>query len=216
MSKNVLLFLDGEEPNAGHVRQILEDKNFISIIATDGAARFAMQHAIKLDAIVGDMDSLTKDAGDFFRAQGTEIVEIPEQSSNDFEKALRYIASKGDDIRIYVFGIHGKRTDHVFANFSVLLRYSDKFDDIIAYDEVLIHRCLTTKRKVMALDLPTGSIVSLTPLPRAECITTQGLYYPLENETMVYGESEGLSNTTNEPKCSISINGGALLVSYMI
>jgi thiamine pyrophosphokinase len=216
MARRVILFLDGEEPNAALVRRILEEEGTTLVIATDGAARYTMQHAIKLDAIVGDLDSLAQDATDFYSAQGTRIIEVAEQNSNDFEKALRYIASTGNDAKICVFGIHGRRTDHVLTNFSVLQRYTNDFEDILAYDETLTHRFLTTKKSTIALDLPRGTIISLTPMPKAEGISTQGLVYPLENATMVFGENEGLSNRVESTSgASVTISSGALLVSYM-
>jgi len=216
MAREVILFLDGEEPNAALVRRQLERNADAFLIATDGAARYAMHHAIKLDAIVGDMDSLTQDAMDFYAAQGTKIVAIAEQYSNDFEKALRYIASIGNDAKIYVFGINGRRTDHVLTNFSVLQRFTNEFEEIIAYDETLVHRFLTATKNTIQLDLPRSTIVSLTPLPKAEGVTTKGLLYPLENATMIFGENDGLSNRIDsDSKAEVSITSGALLVSYM-
>jgi thiamine pyrophosphokinase len=216
MSRRIILFLDGEEPNAALVRRHLDSEHTSLVIATDGAARYAMQHAIKLDVIVGDMDSLTQDATDFYSAQETKIVAMAEQNSNDFEKALRYIASMGNDVSICVFGIHGRRTDHVLTNFSVMQRFTNDFDELIAYDETLVHRFLTTNKNTIALELPRGSIVSLTPLPRAEGVTTHGLLYPLENATMVFGTNDGLSNRVeSNAGATVTIRSGALLVSTM-
>jgi thiamine pyrophosphokinase len=216
MTRRVILFLDGEEPNSALVRQNLEGEGISLVVATDGAARYAMQHAIKLDAIVGDMDSLTQDATDFYSAQGTQIIAVVEQNSNDFEKALRYIASTGNDAKVCVFGIHGRRTDHVLANFSVLQRHANDFEEIVAYDETLVHQFLTTSRNTITLDLPRSTIISLTPMPTAEGVTTQGLLYPLENATMIFGDNEGLSNRVDSTSgATVSINRGALLVSHM-
>lgn len=215
MSKRVILFLDGEEPNALLVRRILSEESPTLIVATDGAAKYTMQHAIKLDAIVGDMDSLTKDVADFYAARGTQIVVESEQYSNDFEKALCYIGSTSEDARVCVLGIHGRRTDHVLTNFSVMQRFSDNFD-LVAYDETLIHRFLTTTKNEISLTLPINTIVSLTPLPQAEGVTTRGLLYPLDDATMVFGERDGLSNRlTSENGAGVVIRSGSLLVSHM-
>ena len=217
MSRRVILFLDGEEPNAVLVRRILAEETAALVVATDGAAKYAMQHAIKLDVIVGDMDSLTQDAADFYAAQGTQFVSVPEQYSNDFEKALRFVASTaGNTTRVYVFGIHGRRTDHVLTNFSVMQRFTDNFEEFIAYDETLVHRFLTTKNNTINFSLPRSAIVSLTPLPVAEGVTTRGLLYPLEDATMVFGANDGLSNRIeDENGAGVVIRSGALLVSHL-
>ena len=209
--KHVLLLLDGEEPS----KIILEKfaKNASNVIATDGAAAYAHRHNIPLDIIIGDMDSLSKDLRKEFEAKGTRVIEEAEQQSNDFEKALRFILSESLASDVIVLGIHGKRTDHLLTNFSVMLRLTDSFDSLLAYDNTHEHHFLTEEKHWYSFSSSVGTVVSLTPLPEAHGLTTSGLYYPVKNERMLFGKREGLSNIISAENATVEILKGAVLIS---
>jgi len=212
--KHILLLLDGEEPSKDLLDRFSKDA--LLIIATDGAARYAHTHEIRLDIIIGDMDSLPNDLKKKYEAKGTRIIEEPDQQANDFEKALRFIAAENLSKDVIVLGIHGKRTDHLLANFSVMLRYSDSFDSLTSYDATDRYHFLTAENHWYSFDSPVGTIVSLMPLPEAVGVTTSGLYYPLKNARMAFGEREGLSNIISADDATVEIRKGALLISIPI
>ena len=211
---NILLLLDGEEPSKPFVQKFAEKS--VLVIATDGAARYANAYGIEPHIIIGDMDSITKDLRDNFEEQKVKIIEDPDQQTNDFEKALRYILDESLPKDIILLGIHGKRTDHLLTNFSVMLRYTDKFDSLIAYDATHEHHFLTAEKHWHSFTAPIGTSISLTPLPAAQGVTTSGLYYPLKNARMVYGEREGLGNIITEENATVEIMKGSLLISVPI
>ena len=207
----VLLLLDGEEPSKQILEQFVKDAS--CIIAADGAAVYAHANNISPDIIIGDMDSLSKEIRNEFEAAGTRIIEEPEQQSNDFEKALRYILSQVMGTDVIVLGIHGKRTDHLLTNFSVMLRYTDSFDSLIAYDATHEHHFLTEENHWYSFKASVGTLISLTPLPQALGVTTSGLYYPLKNARMIFGECEGLGNIIIAEDARVEIIKGAVLIS---
>ena len=209
--KHLLILLDGEEPSEAIIKQFVKNASYI--IATDGSAEYAHAHNIPLDAIIGDMDSLSKEIRNEYETKGTRILEETEQQSNDFEKALRLILNESLGRDIIILGIHGKRTDHLLTNFSVMLRYTDEFDSLIAYDATHAHEFLTDETNWYSFDCPVGTIISLTPLPMAQGVTTTGLYYPLKNARMVFGEREGLSNIISAEDARVEIAIGAILIS---
>jgi len=210
----ILLLLDGEEPSAAIVEKFA--KKATKIIATDGAARYAHRHNIPLDVIIGDMDSISKETRAFYEKKETQIISEGDQQTNDFEKALKYILAESLVKEIVVLGIHGKRTDHLLTNFSVMLRYTDDFESLVAYDAMHEHQFLTAGKHWHSFNLQIGAPVTLTPLPQAQGITTSGLYYPLKNETMTFGKREGLVNIITEDTASVEIMKGALLISTPI
>ena len=98
-----------------------------------------------------------------------------------------------------------------------MLRYSDRFDSLIAYDSTHKHHFLTDEKHWYSFNCQVGTLVSLTPLPKAEGVTTSGLYYPLKNAGMVFGEREGLSNIiSSDEDATVEITKGALLISIPI
>lgn len=163
-------------------------------------------------AIVGDLDSVTQDTLRYFEERGTEIVRVPEQDHNDFEKALEYLAGKWDgDVRI--LGITGGRADHTLSNFSVMLRYAERFASILAIDADAEYRFLTTDRNNCSIECPSGTTISLIPFGEARGIVTKNLRYPLSRETMSLGTREGVSNVATGSPVTISIESGLLLIS---
>ncbi len=211
-NESVLLLLDGEVPQQSVLRKAVAHSQYI--IATDGAALIAKQYSIALDAIVGDMDSLDDVSSKFFRDAGIKIVKDADQYSNDFEKALQFLIDNNKTDSLTILGMHGKRTDHTLTNLSVLVRFRDKFSQLVSIDDFHEHRLLTKTFPVYVASLKRGSQISLTPLPIAQGVQTHGLFYPINNKRMEFGINEGLSNIIDsDSEVSISITGGALLVS---
>lgn len=212
INASVLLLLDGEVPSESLLRSVAANTSFI--IATDGAATTARKFSIALDVIIGDMDSLDNKTYDYFSKTNTRILANPDQYSNDFEKALRFLIDHKKTDSLAILGMHGKRTDHTLTNLSVLVRFRDYFEELVSIDDFQQHHLLTSKHCSYKPTLPNNSHISLTPLPIAEGVTTIGLFYPIDNRRMEFGINEGLSNiVVSQDEALITISGGALLVS---
>ncbi len=185
------------------------------IVAADGGAEHACLLGLKLDAIVGDLDSVSKETCKFYEEQDPpcEIVLVPEQDHNDLEKSLIYLLKIGSG-EVRIFGITGGRTDHTLSNLSVMLRYAGRFQKLIAYDESGYH-FFVEGQKACRFDCPVGTTISLTPFGKASGIVTTNLRFPLSNETLEQGIREGLSNEALGSPVTIVIEAGALLVSVL-
>ena len=204
-----LLLLGGELPTGELL--VREAEAALRIIAADGAANHAFRHGLRLDQLVGDLDSVEPIVLEHCRASGTEITTVPEQENNDFEKALRLLAPDGQTLRI--LGLTGGRTDHLMANLSVLARYAGHFAKITALDAHAEYHLLGERNVSLIHEAAIGTTVSLIPLHRAEGLTTTGLRYALEEATLAMGEREGLSNVTTERRFTVSLRRGVLLVA---
>jgi len=63
-----------------------------------------------------------------------------------------------------------------------------------------------------ALPGPAGRLCTLLPLGGpAEGVVTQGLRWPLADETLAPGTSRGVSNELEEPHASVALRAGVLL-----
>ena len=182
------------------------------IVCADSGAKHARLLDLNVDVIVGDLDSISKETLEYYRERGSEIVQMAEQESDDFEKALRYLNGRFKGY-VRILGISGNRTDHMLTNFSVMLRYSDSFESLVAYDDSAEHQFLTAKRNNCSITCPVGTTISLTPFGEAIGVTTQNLRYPLISEDLRLGEREGLSNVATGTPITITIVSGALLVT---
>lgn len=209
-SSYVLLLLDGEAPSKRLLRALPPDRGYVA--ATDGAARTARTLGLELDLIIGDLDSIDVATRDYYSS--AQIVEIADQYSNDFEKALRYLIVNDLSARIIILGMEGKRADHMLTNWSVLVRMLDECGDVRVIDEEQEHYILTDKNRSSHISGAPGSIVSLTPIPHAVGVSTLGLRYPIDGRDMLFGREEGLSNVVEgDHGAHVRIDAGALMIS---
>jgi thiamine pyrophosphokinase len=210
-TKNIVILLDGEQPTFGIVEYFISRSDIV--IATDGAAKYVREMNFTPHIIIGDLDSIDEETRAFYESSSTIIIHEATQYSTDFEKALDHCIGEYQIGSVCVLGIHGKQTDHLMTNFSVLLRYSKKISMISAFDATHMHYFLHEGKLITSIEKPENTKISLMPLPIAFGVRTEGLFYPISNEDMTFGEREGLSNILSTSPARITIASGALLVS---
>ena len=174
------------------------------IIGADGGGNTLLTNDFIPDVVIGDMDSFKKPETVSF-----EIIQDPDQETNDLEKALS-LALYRDMETCIVLGAFGQRMDHSLKNLSVLKRFHSSFKQLLFKDERQSAQLVSSTFKA---ELPVGSIVSLFPLSgKVTGITTKGLKYPLKDEVLENGERDGTSNENIEREFSIEIESGDLVV----
>lgn len=200
--KHVLIVANGEQPvPSQHWKRI---KRARPLICTDGAANWLIEHQITPEVIIGDLDSLNP--GIRGRLSQESIHHIPSQENTDLEKAVRYALDKGYTAAT-VLSATGKREDQTLGNLYLIVQYApvihiQLLTNYATIEPVLDH--ITTHAE-------PGQTISLLPVGRAEGVTTTGLRYPLEDETLELG-TRGISNQAEETEISVSLRKGALLL----
>ena len=179
----------------------------IDIIALDGASDFLKSAEVTPDAIIGDLDSITPRALTYFRKKNVTVRKIINQDKTDLEKGLDY-ALKNKYVNISIIGFTGGRFDHSLNNLSILKRYYRKAKIKIYDNEFEIFLI----SKSAEFKCRKGDVVSLIPLPDAKGIRTEGLKYPLKNESLIFGRREGALNEASAGKVKITIRSGSLLI----
>lgn len=175
------------------------------LIAADGGAYAVFEHGACPQVIIGDLDSFTQAAPD-----GVLLIHDPDQESNDLQKALTYARTQGAS-EVRVAGALGGRLDHELNNLSVLLEFSPRFGRLEFVNGFGRHFIAPPD---LRLELPTGKVVSLFPLNgRVDGISTEGLAYPLRNESLENGVRNGCLNKTSAESIRVTHASGALLVS---
>lgn len=199
---NVLILGHGESPPESLLMS--ERQRCDLFIAADGGAWIALDQGATPDVIIGDLDSFREDR----RPDGPwTLIHDPDQETNDLEKALEYALSMGGR-NIVLLGCTGKRLDHTLKNLSVCLQYHNRFDRL---------RILETGGELFFLPnqwqsrLGIGRTVSLIPFGGPVTgIRTEGLRYPLDNETLQVGIRDGSSNETTRDTVRIEYDTGDL------
>jgi thiamine pyrophosphokinase len=181
-------------------------------VAADGGARHYLSLGILPHVAIGDFDSLP---APMFAALEQDGVQIKQHAvykdETDLELALLHAVERGAR-QIVVLAALGGRPDQHVANLQLLTHQRLKGLDVRlrqdSWDVFVIH---TSTR----LEGIPGQTVSLLPMTeRVEGITTQGLYYPLNDEPLLLGPARGVSNKMTEIEATITIRSGMLLVMH--
>ena len=163
------------------------------IVAVDSGAVALRTAGILPDLIIGDMDSVSDDGS---WPATTEIIEISEQDTTDFEKCLYTVPAP-----LYLaFGFLGKRLDHSLATLHCLIKYRTR-RSVVLIDSVDLMFIPTVP---LAIVLPLNSRLSINPVAPVSFVESTGLKYPLDGLTMETGVAIGTSNTVTDARVTIS------------
>lgn len=182
------------------------------VIAADLGARHAQAWGWPVHLLVGDLDSLTADEAAVLRAAGTPVVTAPAaKDDTDLELALAHALAEGAR-QIVLCAALGGRTDHLLANVLLLARPDLAGLDVVIADGRETVRLLRGPGG-LTLRGAAGDLLTLLPLGGdAAGVTTRGLAYPLQDETLYLGRGRGVSNVFVAEAAEISLRQGALLV----
>ena len=206
-SKRVVLFVNGDLPAPGQVRSLLTDDDVL--IAVDGGLRHLESLGLIPNLIIGDLDSVDQAKIQAYRTQGVEVHTYPaDKDETDLELALD-AACDLDPETIWVVAALGKRLDQTLANIFLLTRPELADRDIHLFDG---HTDVFLIRESGIIHGEIDQRVSLLPLNGpAEGIHTQGLEYPLANETLNPDKTRGISNKMMSPTATVRLRHGLLL-----
>jgi thiamine pyrophosphokinase len=206
---NAVIFANGELNKTSVVDDVLKASGLI--IAADGGARHCLDLGITPQVVIGDLDSLSASDLEDLKNQGSSIIRHPSRKDHtDLELALLY-ALQSEAEEIIVLGALGKRWDQTLAN--LLLPAGEEFSQttirlVDGHQEINLIR----PGKTLEIRGRAGDIVSLIPLwGDADGITTRGLEYPLENGSLKFASTRGISNVLLEQKAQVKLNQGLLI-----
>ncbi|MGN0162557.1 MAG: thiamine diphosphokinase [Candidatus Ornithomonoglobus sp.] len=165
------------------------------IICADGGLRHAKKLGIKPDIAIGDFDSSEKD-------ESVKTYVYPSRKDfTDGELAVNYAIDNGYD-EIMLLGMSGDRLDHTLTDIFMLSKHEGAY---LVDDKNEIH----IVRSELKLIGYKGKTLSIIPVYGDLCgITASGLEWPLNNETLYFGESRGNSNVVTGDVCVISVKSG--------
>lgn len=193
---------NGVIDNYDKIRTKLRPDDYI--ICADGGYKHSKLLGVKPAVVVGDMDSIGDNDYD------GEIINLPiRKDFTDSEVCIKYILLKHFE-EVMMLGFTGKRQDHSLANIFLLKQFADTQTDAYIVDE---HNEIRFTKNENIIYGKKGNIVSIIPVTGdLTGVTTEGLDYPLNNETLVFGETRGVSNIMKSDKCKITITNGQGLI----
>jgi thiamine pyrophosphokinase len=206
---HAVIIANGEIRYPTWARSVLETASFV--IAADGGWSNCRSLGSTPDLLVGDLDSIPPDQLDAIRTSSIEISRHPRRKdATDLELAIGVAKRRGyDDVTI--LGGIGGRWDQSLANLH-LLAHGDfaglRLEIIDGPQSVYIIR----PANPLTVHGQPGDVVSLIALSGdAEGITTDGLEYPLTDDSLDHASSRGVSNELTGTTARITLRHGLLL-----
>ncbi len=197
---DAVVCLDGTIPE----RELFQRVQHCPIVAADGAAiQLFRAYGLRADVIIGDLDAFWR-APEARMLQSVRLVQILEQETNDFEKALQFCHQQGWR-HLLVVGFQGREPDHTLINWSVALRHARQLE-LCFYDS---GRYGVLLWESVELALEVGEILSLVPQPAAS-VRTHGLVWELTDEHLQWGVRESARNMVRATPVRIELSEGAV------
>ncbi|NLY11549.1 MAG: thiamine diphosphokinase [Firmicutes bacterium] len=182
------------------------------VICADGGMKWAKKWGIVPDFVFGDFDSIDDESKKFVETHRVKKYTFPvEKDKTDVELAVDYCIANGvSDVTLV--GVWGGRIDHSLGNLEILYKLGEcGINGRIKTREMT----LEIINKSIVLELVKGMNVSLIALTKEVTgVSTKGLYYPLQEATIMKGTTLGISNQAISESVKITVNEGILLVIY--
>ena len=202
MIDKALLFINGVPP-----KNLPETEDYAMIACSDGAFHYLKEKNFpldKLDFISGDFDSYL---GSDEAIYHDRFIFTPDQDKTDFHKSLEIIQERGITA-VDVYGGSGGEMDHFLGNLTAAFLFKNHLE-ITFYDELSTYFFAP---KSLVLENVKGKTISLYPFPLTENITTKGLNWPLNNESLDISKRIGTRNLASEETVVIHYGKGDLVV----
>jgi thiamine pyrophosphokinase len=206
----LIIFANGIIPELESARSLIQSGDVI--IAADGGSRHVLALGLLPSIIIGDLDSLSPEERRRLEAQPVEIQQHSrDKDETDLELALHYACTSGYR-KVLVVGALGGRLDQTLGNLSLLTNPEFAMLDICMDDGV--EETFITRDRCELHGRP-GDIVSLIPWNgEVRGVCTEGLHWPLRDETLFPDKTRGISNEMENEIAAISQKSGLLLVIH--
>ena len=178
------------------------------IVCADSGYDRAKELGVVPDLVIGDMDSIRSAIAD-----GPEIIKAPVQKDEtDSMLCVDIVAGRGFD-EIIFFGALGGRCDHSFANITLLLYAAKKGIKLEIIHDSSHMFIIDSHANISGAKGDTFSLFAIGG--DAHGITTKGLMYPLNGESLYADNPRGVSNELMENEASVSLENGYLLAIHI-
>ncbi|MCH5584876.1 thiamine diphosphokinase [Shimazuella sp. AN120528] len=184
------------------------------VIGADYGVIALLEAGIIPQVAIGDFDTAGEEKLQKWQTLGIKIVPLPSMKDvTDTHAAIEESLSY-DPQEVYLFGAFGGgRMDHTLANIGLLEWLASHGVQGIIQDETNRLSLLVGPAELQ-LTHSGYTYVSLIPVSeKVAGISTNGLTYPLKGETLIRGETRGISNEMRGKMATVSISSGKCLVS---
>ena len=179
------------------------------VICADSGFKTALENSLKVDHLVGDLDSLPPSYQQIAREAGVDIQEFPsDKDLADGEIALNLAMEKGCE-KIIISGGKDGRSDHIMSTLFLPFLMSDRLRLGIWIDEDRVQLLREGDKQNFS---GRWKVVSILPLQGGCVVTTDGLRWALRSERIDAGSTRGIHNEPTGEIFSIECESGSIFV----
>ena len=191
------------------------------LIAADGGVQHILKLGLTPQIIIGDFDStplilrkkLTKIRKGLINQTPTLIKYPRKKDKTDFELVIDYCLGKKLQ-EIIIFGVLGDRIDHLMANIFLLAKIQTE-NPAIKIKVIEGKKEIFILNKEIVINGKIGDEISIIPVgEKLEDILTDGLEYQLNNESLLFGSTRGISNVMNKKLVKIKASAGIAMIEH--
>ena len=208
----IAVIFAGGDPEPPAVRTRLPDDRVV--IAADSGLHTAAALGIRVDLIVGDLDSAAPEAMTRAIHGGATVERHPtDKDATDLELAIDAAVERGVERVILIGGASLDRIDHFMAN--ALLLASPRFA-ALTIEWFVQGAHVIPIRNTATIPGDPGDLVTLLAVGGpATGVTTRGLQWPLAGDTLEPGSTRGVSNVIDRPPVTVDVAAGTVLAIHL-
>ncbi|REK22010.1 MAG: thiamine diphosphokinase [Actinobacteria bacterium] len=205
---DTILIFAGGDPIPLHLIEELPDSDMV--IAADSGYSVAESLGLKVNTLVGDMDSVTDQVSLDALPSSVSVVRHPEdKDATDLDLALE-LAAREQPHRVVLVGAEGGRFDHEVGAATTIC--DDRWAAIPEIDWVRSDSLVHVVRNTRRIQGDPGGLISIIPMGgEAEGVSTSGLKWELNEDTLSPGSSWGVSNRFARTEAVIRVQRGVVL-----
>lgn len=191
------------------VEQALFGADYI-LLADSGADILRRYPDLQVDYLIGDFDSADQEMLALAKQKGAQCISLkPEKDETDTHAAVLAARKVGVD-EIVLVGGTGGRLDHSLGNLNVL--YALERDGITAWMLGSRESAFCVKQRRVQMKGIEGKTFSVFPVGEEAVVSIQGAKYPLENHTILLGDTLGVSNIARCDPVTLWVHRGTVVV----
>jgi len=204
-----IIFANGNLSDLSQAKKIINKED--CLIAADGAVKHILKLKLIPKIIIGDLDSTPLSLQKELKVQ---FIKYPrKKDKTDFELAVDYcLENKFQEI--IIFGVLGDRIDHLMANIFLLAKIQTE-NPTIKIKVIEGKKEIFILNKEIVINGKIGDEISIIPVgEKLEDILTDGLEYQLDNESLLFGSTRGISNVMNKKLVKIKASAGIAMIEH--
>lgn len=191
------VFLNGE-PYNGEI-----DFSDSYVVACDGGYKYCVERGIKVNAVLGDFDSLG-----FVPEKA--LIFPKEKDFTDGEAVINFARQKGGIDKIVFYNFGGKREDHFLGNLAVL---ANGYKSGFGVKAVTNYSTIFYTEDEIRLKNVKGKTVSIVPFcENANILVNEGLKYNAAGKTLCVFSTLGISNEAVKNEVFIKTEGKIFVI----